>query len=59
MSEASKLVRALLVPTQQCLPDDLTRVVQKAIKAWEGDESKAARTFLGQALALAQELGYL
>jgi DNA-binding SARP family transcriptional activator/predicted ATPase len=57
--EASKFVHALLEPSQQCLPDDLTAVVQKAVKAWRGDQSKAARTYLGQALDLAQELGYL
>jgi tetratricopeptide (TPR) repeat protein len=59
MSEAIELVGALLEPTQQCLPDDLTEVVQDAVKAWRGDESKAARTYLGQALELAQKLGYL
>jgi hypothetical protein len=59
ISEASKFAHALLEPTQQCLPDDLTAVVQNAVKAWKGDESKSARTYLAQALELAQELGYL
>jgi DNA-binding SARP family transcriptional activator/predicted ATPase len=59
MSEASKFARALLEPTQQRLPDDLTVIVQKAVRAWEGDESEAAHSYLAQALELAQSLGYL
>jgi DNA-binding SARP family transcriptional activator len=58
-SEASKLVRALLEPTQQCLPDAVTAVVEEALRAWEGDDSETARTCLDQATTLAQELGYL
>jgi hypothetical protein len=34
-------------------------VVQEALKAWDGGESEAARTYLGQALELAQEMDYL
>jgi DNA-binding SARP family transcriptional activator/predicted negative regulator of RcsB-dependent stress response len=58
-SEAIKFVRALLEPTQQCLPDDLTAVVQNAVKAWEEDEQRVAHTYLALALESAQELGYL
>jgi tetratricopeptide (TPR) repeat protein len=58
-SEASKLVGALLEPTQQRLPDVLVAVVQEALKAWAGDELEAARAHLGQALKLAEAMGYL
>jgi DNA-binding SARP family transcriptional activator len=58
-SEASKLVRALLEPTQQRLPDALTATVQQALGAWEGDEPEAARAQLDQALELAKEMDYL
>jgi tetratricopeptide (TPR) repeat protein len=57
ISEAVDYARALLEPTQQCLPDALTAVVEEAIKTWEGGEAETARTYLSQAIELAQELG--
>jgi phthalate 4,5-cis-dihydrodiol dehydrogenase len=50
-------LRFFVAQKQVC--DLLTAVLHQAVKAWEGDESEAARTYLGQALEPAQELGYL
>jgi DNA-binding SARP family transcriptional activator len=57
--EAIGFLGALLEPTQQCLPGELAAVVQDAVKAWKAGEAGASRTFLGRALELAEELGYL
>jgi len=59
LSDGGQYARALLEPTQQCLPDELATVVQNAVCAWEDDISEAACAYLCQALDLAQELGYL
>jgi hypothetical protein len=32
--------------------------VEEAIKTWEGGEAETARTYLSQAIELAQELGW-
>jgi tetratricopeptide (TPR) repeat protein len=57
--EACALLRALLEPTQQRLPDILAAVVEEALSAWEGDDSETARTCLDRAIELARELGCL
>jgi hypothetical protein len=59
VDQALDHARALLEPTQQCLPDALTAAVEKAIKAWEEDEAETTRSYLSQAIELAQELAYL
>jgi DNA-binding SARP family transcriptional activator len=58
-SGASQLARALLEPTQQRLPDALTAVLEKAIKAWEEGASDRAHASFDRGLELAQEFGYL
>jgi DNA-binding SARP family transcriptional activator len=57
--EAIEHARALLEPMQQHLPDNLAAVVDKAVRSWEESKTEAARSSLEQAIALAQELGYL
>ena len=57
-SEAIGYARALLEATQQCLPDALAALVEKAVTACEGSELEAARAWLDRAVVLAQELGY-
>jgi DNA-binding SARP family transcriptional activator/tetratricopeptide (TPR) repeat protein len=59
LSEASQYARALLEPTQQCLPEELTTLVQKAVHDWGSGASQEAALKLSQALELARELGYL
>jgi tetratricopeptide (TPR) repeat protein len=58
-SDAVDYGRALLEPSQQCLPYALMGVVEKVIKTWEGGESETICIYLNQAIELAQELGYL
>jgi DNA-binding SARP family transcriptional activator len=57
-SQATEYVRALLEPTQQCLPDRLAAILENVISAWEEGEA-ALGTYLDQAIEVAQELGYL
>jgi hypothetical protein len=59
IADAVGHARALLEPTQQRLPDPLTRRLEEAIRAWDGDELQAARVYLDQSVELAQEMGYL
>ncbi len=51
--------RALLAPSQQRLPDELTVAVETAIQAWESGQPETARSCLDQAVGLAQEMAYL
>jgi len=57
--EAVNYAWALLAPEQQRLPAALTAALQAAIQAWEAGQPETARAHLEQALALAQEIGYL
>jgi tetratricopeptide (TPR) repeat protein len=57
-SQAINYARALLEPTQQCLPDRLTAALENVISAREDDEA-AVGACLDQAVEVAQELGYL
>jgi hypothetical protein len=59
ISEAIEHARALLAPTQQLLPDALTKVLEAAIEASENGQLETARAQLNQAMSLAQENGYL
>jgi hypothetical protein len=57
--EAVSHARALLAPEQRRLPAALTAALQTAIQVWEAGQPETARAHLEQALALAQEIGYL
>jgi tetratricopeptide (TPR) repeat protein len=57
--EAIDYARALFEPDQQPVPDVLAEAVQRAIMAWEKDESESASQFLDRATQLAQELAFL
>ncbi len=58
-SEAHGYARALLDVTQQSLPSELALAIEKAVRACEGSEGSSARAWFDQAMALAQELGYV
>ena len=57
--EAVDHARTLLAPQQQALPDTLNTLLEAAIRSWDAGQLEAARTYLGQATSLAQEMGYL
>ncbi|HSR32978.1 MAG TPA: AAA family ATPase [Anaerolineae bacterium] len=59
LADASTLARALLEPTQQRLPGQLTTVVKSAIQAWDEGEAQTAQAYLEQAAELAQEMRFL
>ncbi len=59
VAQACEFARALLEPTQQRLPDELTMILDQAVKAREEDALETCRTYLHQARELAQEMGYL
>ena len=59
LANAIKYACMLLVPEQQRLPDALTADLEQAIQAWDYDQAERARTELQQAMALAQQMGYL
>ena len=56
---AAEMLEGLLDPSQQPPPEALVAVVEKAVRAAKNEESEALSPCLGQALALAGELGYL
>ncbi|HTV10431.1 MAG TPA: AAA family ATPase [Acidimicrobiales bacterium] len=49
----------LLDPSQQAMPDELALLLVSASSAWEKQEPGVARGTLGEALEVAQRLGYL
>ena len=57
--EASGHARALLESTQQPMSDGLAVVVENAIEAHNQGDPERARACFGQAMELAQEMGYL
>jgi hypothetical protein len=59
LADAGQYAVALLEPSQQCLPDELVTILQKAVQAWQGEASQEASLQLCRALELARELGYL
>jgi tetratricopeptide (TPR) repeat protein len=59
IAAAIDFARKLLDPIQQRLPDALEAPLNGAIEAWESEHQDSARTYLQQAVALAQEIGYL
>ena len=56
---AIDLVRALLDPARQRVPDSLEALLAQAIQRWEESDVLATARLLEQALVLAQEMGYL
>lgn len=59
ISEAVECARLLLAPAQQKMPDELSEVVEDAIKAWESDDIESSRMLLTKGIELATELSYL
>ncbi len=59
ISRAIDHARALLAPSQQRLPDDLTVLLEKTLQAWEQNQPEAAQDYLHQSVELAQFMGYL
>ncbi len=57
--EAWGYARALLEPTQQRLPDELSSTLEAAVQAKAEDQAGVARPHLDQAMGLAREMGYL
>jgi hypothetical protein len=52
-------VRALLDPTQQRLPDQLTTLLDHALQAWDNGAPDAALDVLRQSVTVAQQMHYL
>ncbi len=59
LADAVDYARQLLVPAQQRLPDELTALLEAAIRAWEATRYEVAETYLLEATTMAQETGYL
>jgi predicted ATPase len=59
IAEAVASLQAMLHPTQQRLPQDLTTAMEEVIKNWEFGREPAARKGLGQVIEMAKERGYL
>lgn len=59
ITQSLDYVRLLLEPTQQCLPEPLHLALTAALEVGEREQLQAAQPLLHQALALAQDLGYL
>ena len=49
----------LLDPEQQRLPDELTGLLEAAVQSGEANQPETAYSYLEQAIALAQKMGYL
>jgi hypothetical protein len=58
-AEAADLARQMLQPAQQRLTDALAALLEAAIRAVESNGPEAGRVSLEQAVALAQQMGYL
>ena len=59
LAEAMELVRGLLDPAHQPMPEDLQSRLESARAAWELGETEAARQSLKEASRLAASYGYL
>ncbi len=57
--DAVEAARAMLGPPQQRQPDDLSAVLEEALRSWEKQDIERAQGFLEQAVRLAQERGFL
>jgi DNA-binding SARP family transcriptional activator len=59
LDEAVESARAILHPTQQILPAELTAALEDAVRSWQEQDEGEARRCLEQAVGLAQDKGYL
>jgi hypothetical protein len=59
IAEAMDYVRMLLDPTQQQPPEQLSVLLEEALRAWDAREQQEARSLLEQVAPLAREMGYL
>ncbi|GIK40907.1 MAG: transcriptional activator [Chloroflexota bacterium] len=59
LSEAIEAARAMLAPTQQKLPDDVTEALEMASQTWESDNGDIIQERLRQVVELAGQYGYL
>jgi hypothetical protein len=59
VAQAIEYARAMLHPSQVALADELTSLLERAIRAWDADGTDVARDNLKQATALAEQLHYL
>jgi hypothetical protein len=59
LTEVIAYVRMLLDPTQQPPLEPLSTLLEAALHAWDTGQQEEARTLLQQAMAPAQEMGYL
>jgi hypothetical protein len=58
-ADAVATARAMLHPKQQLLPDEIDKVLEAAVAAWDGGDEAAAGAFLKTAVELATQHGYL
>ena len=58
-AEALDYARTMLDPSQQRLPDQLTDLLESALRPWDQHEVTAALNHLDRAIALAEVHGYL
>jgi tetratricopeptide (TPR) repeat protein len=59
VSDAMECARALLAPTQQLLPSELSELIEEAKTYWQHGDVESTRERLHQAVKLAEEFGYL
>ena len=59
IDRAKEAAAAMLDPMQQRLPDDLTALLEGAVKSWEQQDIKKTCEFLNQTIELAKGSGYL
>ncbi len=58
-ADAVQYAGMLLDPEQQRLPDELTGLLEAAVQSGEANQPETAYSYLEQAIALAQKMGYL
>ena len=59
LEEAVESARAMLDPIQQCLPDEVTAVLEQCLHHWEDRDLDSTRKMLKRAVELAKQWGYL
>jgi eukaryotic-like serine/threonine-protein kinase len=59
LAEAVASAQVMLQPHQQRLTDDVTSALEKAVRSWEVEKRLQTREAMRQALALAENPGYL
>lgn len=58
-ADALASVRMLLDPTQQPLPEEMSALLELALRVWDAGQAEEARVLLKQATSLAASMGYL